>query len=189
MADALGDVSRQVAVLRRNPTMNAAQVEIAAADMVKQRIDRVLDQLEGERLIVENRRAELAAGIAAALRPPRTDWQAMGSEVRAVLRDMSGDEQELFLDSLQGDDALMVQYAVAGVHPALSRVPFGIHKAMRDALIERHEPTLLTRPADIAARSTALDVVEDGIRRTAAELVDFDQVAALRALASGDDVP
>lgn len=189
IADSLADVAKQVGILRRNPTQNAAQIEIAAADMVKQRVDRLLDQVEAERMIVANRRAEIAAGTAAALRAPRPEWQAAAPEIRAVLREMSADEQELFLDSLQGDDALMVQYAVAGVHPALSRVSFGVHKAMRDALIERHDPELLKKPADIDAREAALDVVEDGIRRTAAELVDFDQAAALRALASGDDVP
>lgn len=189
MADALADVAKQIGVLRRNPTMNAAQVELAAADMVRQRIARLEDQVAGEREIVANRRAEVAAGIAAALRAPRPEWVAAATEIRTVLRDMSADEQELFLDSLKGDDALMVQYAVAGVHPALSRVSVGIHKAMRDALIERHDPELLNKPADLDARAAALDVVEDGIRRTAAELVDFEQADALRALASGDDVP
>jgi hypothetical protein len=186
MADALADVVKQVAILRRNPTMNAAQIEIAAADMVRARIDRLQDQLEGERAIVASRSKELATAMAAALRPPRTDWQAMGAEVRAVLRGMSDDEQELFLESLAGDDALMVQYAVAGVPPALSGVPYGVHKAMRDGLIERHNPELLTQPKDLAQRGAMLDVVEDGIRRTAAELVDFEQADALKALAGGD---
>jgi hypothetical protein len=57
---------------------------------------------------------------------------------------------------------------------------------MRNALIERHNPELLTQPQDLAQRGAALDVVEDGIRRTAAELVDFDQANALKALAGGD---
>lgn len=187
MADALADMARQIAILHRNPTMNAAQILLAAEPMVRHRIDRLLDQVEAERAIVANRRADIAAGVAAALRTPRSEWQAAAPEIRAVLREMNADEQDLFLDSLKGDDALMVQYAVAGVHPALSRVSFGVHKSMRDDLIQRHEPELLTKPADIDAREAALAVVEDGIRRTAADLVDFDQAAALKALVSGDD--
>ena len=78
-----------------------------------------------------------------------------------------------------------VRFAIASVPPELSGVGFGIHKQMFDTALVIKDPSLLTRPADLKKRRAALAVAVDGIKRTAQELVNPEQVAALKALTGG----
>ena len=96
---------------------------------------------------------------------------------------MGENERHAFLESVKGTrDELLAQYAIAGVPPALSGVSFGLHKQMHDGLLERQDPTLLTRPKDLKRRAELLAVCEEGFQRSIAEMVDFDKAAALKQL-------
>lgn len=185
IANELDALCRNVSTLRCNPTMNAAQIELAAAEMVKARVDRLLDRVEAERAVVAARHGEVQREIEKALSPPRSDWLALGAEFRAVMRSMSDDQRHAFIDSLTGGDLEVARFAVAGVPPQLSGVSLETHREMREFLLAGRNPELLTHPRDLAQRGSVLDAVEQGIRRTAAELVDVEQADALRALAGG----
>ena len=168
--------------LHRNPILSPNEKLLSAAAEVEKHGKVITDDIEAQRYLIQRKRDDLAARIARALTPPDTSWLAQGVEIRSVIRTMTDEQQAAFLDSLQGSDALLVQYAVAGVPPALSGVAFGVHKAMRDGLLERADPSLLNEPKDIAARESHLNTLEEGVARSIAELVDFDKAAALRSL-------
>ena len=168
--------------LHRNPILNANEKLLSAEAEVKKLHKVITDDVDAQRYLIQRKRDDVAARIDRALSPPRAEWIAQGAEVRAVMRAMTDDQQAAFLDSLQGSDKLLVQYAVAGVPPALSAVAFGVHRAMRNELLERADPSLLTEPKDITERERHLNTLEEGVARSIAELVDFDKAAALRSL-------
>ena len=118
--------------------------------------------------------------------PLRGQWYGLATEYRAALLDMSGDQRDAFLERLQGTrDMPLLRYAIASVPPELSGVSFGVHRNMQDTLIALKDPKLLSRPGDLKKRRAALAIAVDGIRRTAAELVNTEQAAALKALLGG----
>lgn len=187
MADALFDIVKQVGATRKNPTLNPAQMEIAVAEMVRGRVDRLLAECEEQGKVIDTLQRGVDAGIESALTPPRPEWHALGAEYRAVLRSMTPDERAEFIDRMQGTRHMMpLMYAVASVPAELSGASHEAHRRMHDTLLALKDPELLTRPGDLKKRRAALATVEDGIRRTRAELVDEERVAALRALAGGD---
>jgi hypothetical protein len=187
MADALADLCKQVSIIRKNPTMNAAQIDLDVADMVRGRIDRLSGECEEQGKVIDAGQRAVEAGIDAALTPPRPEWYALGAEYRAVMRAMTDDQRADFVERMEGTremDAL--RYAIASVPTELSGIAHGTHRKMRDTLLALSDPALLSRPADLKKRRAALATAMDGIRRTAGELVDFDQADAIKALAGGD---
>ena len=179
----LAAISKAMGTLHNNPTLNESQKVLSAADYVTAKAGRIYGDFDGQRSIIASKTAAVEGEIDNALRPPRSEWQAGGAELRSVLRGMDDKARFAFFDALKGTrDELMVQYAVAGVPAALSGVPYEIHKKMRDTLLQRQDPTLLTRPDDLKRRAELLKVCEDGVRTSIAEFVDFDKAAALKQL-------
>lgn len=179
----LTDLNSAVARIHANPILTGSEKVLSVAADVEARAKVIRADFDSQRYLLARKQAELDEAIDRALRPTRSDWEATGAELRSVLRAMDDDARFAFLDSVQGTrDELMVQFAIAGVPPAMSGVSFGVHKQMRDGLLERHDPTLLERPKDLAARAALLKVAEEGFERSIAELVDFDKAAALRQL-------
>lgn len=179
----LVSLSKNLEALRQNPTMNAAQLLLAAGDMVQTRANKIVEGFSVEREVLAGERNRTHLAIDEALHPPRQGWLERGAEIRSVLRGMSEAQRSAFLKSVEGTrDELLVQYAVAGVPAALSGVSHEAHARAFDALLERRDPALLTKPKDLAERARLLDVCEAGFNRSIAELVDADKVAAVRAL-------
>jgi hypothetical protein len=182
----LKDVIKQVGGVRKNPTQNAAQIEMAVADAVRDRVDRLLAECEEQGKVIDTMERTVEQGIDAALCPPRPEWYGLATEYRAALLDMTDEQRDAFIDRVQGTrDAPLLRFAIASVPPELSGVSFGVHKAQLDTLLALKDPALLTRPKDLVKRRAALAVAKDGIQRTAAELADFDKADAIRALAGG----
>ncbi|MCJ0825954.1 hypothetical protein MQC88_08295 [Luteimonas sp. 50] len=187
MADELHQLVAQVEALRRNPTLNAAQIELAVADDVQARVDRLLAECEEQGQVIQTMERAVEQGIDAALSPPRPEWYGLATEYRAALLDMTDEQREAFIERLQGTrDMPLLRYAIGSVPPELSGVSFGVHRNMEGTLLALKDPTLLSRPADLKKRRAALAVAVDGIRRTAAELVDSEAAAVLRSLAEGN---
>lgn len=185
LADDLHQLVTQVESLRRNPAMNAAQIELAVAGNVEARIARLLDECDGQAALIASAEHDVEQGIDAALTPPRPEWHSLATEFRAVTSDMDDERRAAFIERCQGTrHADLLRFAIASVPPELSGVSFGIHKQMYDTTLAIKDPSLLTRPADLKKRRAALAVAVDGIKRTEAELVDMNQAAALRALIS-----
>lgn len=187
LADSLADLCKQIGTIRRNPTLNAAQIELSVADTVRGRVDRLLAECEEQGKVIDTLQRGVDAGIESALTPPRPEWHALGAEYRALLRSMTPDERAEFIERMQGTRHMMpLMYAVASVPAELSGASHEAHRRMHDTLLALKDPELLTRPGDLRKRRAALVTAEEGIRRTRAELVDEERVAALRALAGGD---
>lgn len=185
-ADDLDQLVSHVQALRRNPAMNAAQVELAVAGDVEARIARLLGDCDAQAALIASAERDVEKGIDDALGAKRPEWHALAAEYRAALLDMTGDERDAFIERVQGTrDADLLRFAIASVPPELSGVGFGIHARMFETALVIKDPSLLTRPADLKKRRAALAVAVDGIKRTAEELVNPEQVAALRALTGG----
>jgi len=185
-ADGLADLCRQIGTIRKNPTLNAAQIELAVADVVRGRVDRLLAECEEQGKVIDVAERAVEQSIDAALSPPRPEWHALATEYRAALLGMDDDQREAFIDRLQGArDMALLRFAIASVPPELSGVSFGIHRDQLNTLLALKDPMLLTRPKDLVKRRAALATAKDGIQRTAAELVDLEQADAIRALSGG----
>lgn len=185
VTDRLTDANRNVAKLHKNPILSANEKLLTAETEVKKLADSIASDIDAQRYIIATKRTDLANRTADALRAPREDWRAAAGEVRQVLRAMTDGERTSFLQSLSGDDALMVNYAVASVPPALSGVAVHMHKSMRDTLFGLRDPVLLTEPQDLEDRERHLNTLEKGVAWAISELVDFDKAAALRSLMGG----
>jgi hypothetical protein len=171
-----------LAKLHKNPVLTPNEKLLSAEAEVKKRVATIEEDIETQRYLIASKRADLAARTAQALRAPREDWRAAAGEVRSVLRGMPHGERAAFLKSLSGDDAMLVQYAIASVPRELSGVPYETHKTMRDVLLALHDPKLLKEPQDLEDRERHLNKLERGVALAAEELVDFDKAAALRSL-------
>jgi len=183
VADDLHAVTASIDKLRRNPTLNAAQVELAVADTVKGRVDRLKAECEDEAARIDAAEREVERGIDEALSPARPEWYALGAEYRAALLDMTPDERWDFVERMDTTRyADLLRFAIASVPPELSGVSLTQHKQTVDLLLAIKDPTLLSRPADLRKRRAALEKMMDGIERTAAELADFEKADAIREL-------
>lgn len=190
MAKDLQDVVKQVSALRRNPTMNAAQIELAVADSVQARVDRLLAECEEQAKVTDTMEREVERGIEEAFNPPRPEWHASATEYRNALLDMDDEQRLDFIERLQGTrHAALLRFAIASVPPELSGVSAGVHRNMYDTTLALKDPALLSRPGDLRKRRAALVTAAEGIRRTAAELMDKESADALRALVTGGDAP
>jgi len=182
-ADGLHELVGQVEALRRNPAMNAAQIELAVADDVQARVDHMLADCEAQGALIDSAERAVEQGIDAALNPLRPEWHGLAAEFRAAMLRMTDDQRAVFLARMEGTrDMALLRFAIASVPAELSGVGFETHRDMFDTMLALKDPSLLSRPADLKKRRAALAVAVEGIRRTAAELVDMEQVAALRAL-------
>lgn len=183
LAGRLTSLNDAVRRIHANPILTGNEKVLSVAADVEARAKVIQSDFDSQRYLIGRKQAELADAIDNALRPPRSEWYAMGAELRSVMRGMDENARHAFLESVKGTrDELMAQYAVAGVPPALSGVSLGTHKQMHDGLLERNDPTLLTRPKDLKRRAELLSVCEEGFQRSIAEMVDFDKAAALRQL-------
>lgn len=187
--ESLAGTCNQVEQVRRNPTLNPSQKLLGIDEAVRGQIDRLLAECEEEGAVIDTFQRSVDAGIDAALTAPPATALVL-PEYRAVLLGMTEDERHAFIERLQGTrhDAAL-RYAIASVPHELSGVSFGIHKQMVDTSLALKDPALLTRPQDLVKRRAALAEAVDGIKRTAAELVDGEAASLLRALVSGNDVP
>jgi hypothetical protein len=185
LADDLAQLCAHVEKLRKNPTQNAAQIELAVAADVEARLTRLQEACDEQSKVIDTMEATVEREIDAAFTPSRPEWYGLATEYRAAMLDMTGDERDAFIERCQGTrHGDLLRFAIASVPPELSGVSFGIHRQMYDVTLAIKNPELLHRPADLKKRRAALAVAVDGIKRTAAELVDMDQAAALRALVS-----
>ena len=184
----LADVVKHVGALRRNPTMNDAQKLLGVDDLVRGRIERLHAEVEEQGRVIDTLERGVEQAIEDAFHAPRAEWHALGTEFRNALLDMDDEQRLDFIERLQGTrHAALLRWAIGSVPAELSGVSAGVHKQMHDTVLAIKDPTLLTRPGDLRRRRTALKQLQDGINRTAAELVDGEQAAALRALVSGGD--
>lgn len=182
VAERLTGLTQNLAKLHKNPILTANEKLLSAEAEVKKHAESIGADIEAQRYIIATRRNDLANRTANALHAPRDDWRAAAGEVRQVLRGMTYAERASFFDSLTGDDAMLVKYAVASVPAALSGVAFETHKAMRDTIFGLRDPGLLTEPKDVEDRERHLNTLEQGVAWAINELVDFDKAAALRSL-------
>ncbi len=183
-ADDLSSVTSSIDKVRKNPTLNAAQVEVAVADIVQGRVNRLLAECDDETLRIDAAEREVEQGIDTALSPARPEWYALGAEYRAALLDMTSDERWDFVKSMEGTRyAPLLRYAIASVPPELSGVSPTQHTEAVTTLLAIKDPDLLTRPADLRKRRAALAKAVEGIQTTAAELADFEKADAIKALA------
>lgn len=177
-----------VSRIHRNPILTGAEKLLSVAADVEKRAKVIAVDFDTQRYLIANKQAELTEAIDRALQAPRSDWEPKAAELRAVLRGMDDRQRFAFLDAVKGTrEERLVEFAIASVPAVMSGLSFGIHKQMRDAVLERHDPTLLTRPKDLAQRAKLLEVAEQGFKQSIAELVDFDKANALRSLV--DDTP
>lgn len=187
------DMSRlcsQVDRKRRNPTLNAGQILLEVDEAVRSQIDGLLAACDEEEAVIDTLQRGVDAGIDAALTPPRPEWHALGAEYRAVMRAMTDDQRADFVERVERTrDAEVLRYAIGCVPPELSGISAGVHKHTVDTLLGLKDPSLLSRPGDLKRRRAALAVARDGIKRTAADLVDTEAASTLRALVSGSDAP
>lgn len=182
-ADDLHAVTASIDKLRKNPTLNAAQVELAVADTVRGRVDRLLAECEDEAKRIDAAEHEVEQGIDSALSPARPEWYRQAEEYRAAMLDMGEEQRWDFVERLEGTRyAALLRYAIASVPPELSGVSPSLHRDAVDMLIAIKDPDLLTRPADLRKRRAALAVAIEGIRTTAADLADFEKADAIKAL-------
>lgn len=182
-ADDLHAVTASIDKLRRNPTLNAAQVELAVADAVRGRTDRLLAECEEQVKLIDAAELEVERGIDAALSAPRPEWNRLAEEYRAAMLDMTEEQRADFLQRIEGTRyAPLLRFAIASVPPELSGASFAVHKQITDTLIAVKDPDLLTRPADLRKRRAALAQTIEGIQTTAAELADFDKADAIKEL-------
>jgi hypothetical protein len=187
MADGLDTLCKQVSIIRKNPTLNGAQIELSVADMVRGNVDHLLSECDEQAKLIELAQRAVEDGIEAALTPPRSEWHALGAEYRAVLRAMKPEQRTPFVNRMEGTRHMAaLRYAIAGVPPELSGISLETHYKLLNTLLALKDPTLLTRPNDLVKRRAALATAVDGIRRTAAELVDFEKADAIKALAGGN---
>ena len=183
LADELHEVVTQVRRIRANPTLNAAEIEPTVADAVRSRVDRLLAECEEQGRVIDTMEQTVEQAIDDALRPERVEWVGLATEFRAALLDMTDEQRAAFVQRLEGTRHMpLLRYAVASVPPELSGVSLGMHHQIYTTQLAIKDPTLLHRPQDLKLRRAALEKTKDGIRRTAAELVDMEQADALRAL-------
>jgi hypothetical protein len=185
-AKSLEEMHNALSTMRRNPTRNAAQIEIDAADMVrKQATDRhVLFDVKRNGLL--QRQEAIQNEVEATMQPPRAAWAALAPELRTMLRGMPEAERYRLLNAAQGtDDYLPLLYAVAGAPCALSGVAAGKHAEMRNTVLGLRNPKLLSQPAQLKRELVLLDKCEQGFQRSIAEFVDFARADALKQLATG----
>jgi hypothetical protein len=179
----LVNTNTAVGRVHANPVLTESEKLLSVAADVEAIAKVIRADFDTQQYLIGRKQAELDEAIDRALRPTRSDWEAKGAELRSVLRTMDEDARFAFIDSVKGTrDELLVQFAIGAVPPAMSGVSLGVHKQIRDGLLERHDPTLLERPKDLAARAALLKVAAEGFERSIAELVDFDKAAALRQL-------
>lgn len=183
MADDLHAVTASVDKLRRNPTLNAAQVELAVAEAVRGRVERLRAECEDESKRIDAAEREVEQAIDDAFTPSRPEWHGLATEFRAVLSDMDPDKRFDFIKRMDGTrHAALLRFAIASVPPELSGAPLSLHKQMVDTTIAIKDPTLLTRPKELRTQRAALARAVEGIERTAAELADFDKADAIKEL-------
>lgn len=183
LADDFHTVTTTVDKLRRNPTRNAAQIELDVADTVRGRVDRLKAECDDEGKRIDDAESELERTIDDVFRAPRSDWSPLGAELRATLLDMNDEQRLDFIERLQSTrHGALLRFAIASVPPELSGVSLSTHKQMEETMLVIRDPDLLTRPADLRKRRAALKVTVEGIDRTAAELADFDAADAIKEL-------
>lgn len=183
MADELASLVGNVAALRRNPTLNAAQIELAVADRVRGRVDRLQAECDEQERAIDVEARGLEQATDDALGAQRPEWHVLATEYRNALLDMDDEQRHDFIDRLQGTrHAPVLRWAIGSVPPELSGVSAGVQKQMQDMILAIKDPSLITRPGDLRRRRAALAKVRDGIARTAAELVDMDAADNIRAL-------
>lgn len=188
LADDLASLCSQVDALRRDPTKNAAQVELSVGEAVQTRVERLLAECEEHGRVTETFAATVERGIENAFQPMRPEWYALGAEYRAAMLRMAEDERADFVERVSKTrDEPLLRFAIASVPRELSGASVEAHKRMWDDTLALKNPELLTRPVDLQKRRASLAVAVDGIRRTARELYDADRVAALRALVGAGD--
>jgi hypothetical protein len=183
VADDLHAVTASIDKLRRNPTLNAAQQELAVADAVKGRVDRLRAEGDDEAKRIDAAEHEVEQGIEDALSAQRPEWHQLAAEYRAAMLDMTDAQRFDFVERHKtGRVAPLLRFAIASVPPELSGVSLTQHKQTVDMLLAIKNPTLLSRPADLRKRRAALEKMMEGIERTAAELADFDNADIIREL-------
>lgn len=183
LLDESDKLCRYVERVRANPTKNSAQLLLEIDEAVKSNADGLLAKCGQERDAIAREEQAVDLGMELALRSPNP---TLDSEYRAVLRGMTNEERAAFVKRVEKTpDAAALRYAIGSVPPELSGVSFGLHRGMRDTLLALKDPSLLTRPADLAKRKAAVIHAEDGIRRTVAELTDSDRADAIRKLTEG----
>ncbi|WP_394695100.1 hypothetical protein [Pseudoxanthomonas japonensis] len=176
-------IQQDVIKLRRNPTENAARLEIAAGELARKAADNQLAVIDETIEMFDRRIREMDAEIQALLQPPTAELRALAPEIRNYLRGLSESERDDLLSRTGSDDYHALMYAVASAPAWMSGVAEGQKMGIKETIIALRKPELIAMPAQYKRERELLARCRAGFEESINEMVDFESVEALRSLA------
>lgn len=176
-------IQQDVLKLRRNPTENAARLEIAAGALARKAADNQLAVIDEAITMFDRRISEMDSEIESLMQPPTLALGALAPEIRSYLRGLSERERDDLLSRTSSNDYHALMYAVASAPAWMSGVAEGQKMTIKDTIIALRQPGLIGKPAQYKWERELLIRCRAGFEDSINEMVDFESVEALRSLA------
>lgn len=176
-------IQQDVIKLRRNPTENAARLEIAAGELARNAANIQLAKIDETIELFDRRIREMDAEIDSLLQPPTNEFRALAPEIRNYLRGLSESERDDLLSRTGSDDYHALMYAVASAPSWMSGVAEGQKMEIKTTILALKRPQLLSMPKAYKRERELLAQCRAGFEESINEMVDFEAVDALRSLA------
>lgn len=176
-------IQQDVIKLRRNPTENAARLEIAAGELARKAADNQLAVIDEAITMFDRRIREMDSEIEALMQPPTHELRALAPEIRSYLRGLSERERDDLLSRTASDDYHAIMYAVASAPAWMSGVAEGQKVTIKDTIIALRRPEFIAKPKQYRRERDLLIKCRAGFEESINEMVDFESVEALRSLA------
>ncbi|HVL07649.1 MAG TPA: hypothetical protein VM512_00585 [Burkholderiaceae bacterium] len=176
-------IQQDVIKLRRNPTENAARLEIAAGELARKAADNQLAVIDETIEMFHRRIREMDAEIDSLMQPPTPELRALAPEIRSYTRGLSERERDDLLSRTSSDDYPAIMYAVASAPAWMSGVAEGQKMGIKDTILGLRKPEYLAKPKQYRRERDLLIKCRAGFNDSINEMVDFESVEALRSLA------
>lgn len=176
-------IQEQILKLTNDPTRNAAQIALSAADYARDAMDRQLAVIEERRNQVSKRLDEMRVETESLMQPPDMATKEIIPEARTALRNMDEKTRDNLIETLrQTPEYLPLVYAIASAPAFVSGVHIGQRQQMRTFLLALRRPVLITLPGEFERELQLLDRCAEGFSRSVGDIADFQTADALRQL-------
>ena len=176
-------IQQDVIKLRRNPTENAARLEIAAGELARKAAETQLAVIDEAITMFDRRIREMDAEMLSLMQPPTNELRVLAPEIRSYLRGLPERERDDLLSRTSSDDYHALMYAVASAPAWMSGVAEGQKMGIRETILALRKPELLAKPKQYRRERELLTKCRAGFNDSINEMVDFESVEALRSLA------